>query len=141
MGTERRCVELTAVYDDGTVERWDGQDLGGCLAPLRVYDKAKTHTEMTEDGEPYDRAETVLPTITKPLRKVTVVRGPYVGPDMDSGACIVEPPDAKSLEGHYHDLAEIIPDGVEDGQFHAVHERPMYDFRITVEAVPVEDKR
>lgn len=51
------------------------------------------------------------------------------------------PPDAKSLEGHYHDLAEIIPDGVEDGQFHAVHERPMYDFRITVEAVPVEDKR
>jgi hypothetical protein len=107
-----KCVELMAVYDDGTVERWE--------AP---------NGYLTFVGEPGSACSQPT-TTTKPLRRVTVVRGRH---DTHEADCIVDDGD-----GVY--LSDLLPSGPARGEIllSGAYRGDDCDFRITVEATPVE---
>jgi hypothetical protein len=115
-----KCVEVIRVYDTGVVNRWEGADAERASSELAGGMIAGTTPSPT--------------TTTKPLRKVTVVRGSYLGPDFDSAAYIA------AEEGGTIGLPDVVPDDVPDQQFVSREDRRPWAWRITVEAVPVEGK-
>jgi hypothetical protein len=115
-----KCIELVAVMSDGTVFRWEGHDafILGAQMPLPCEQKAIGMITPPE------------PTTTKPLRKVTEVRGRH---DTHEADCIVDDGD-----GVY--LSDLLPSGPARGEIllSGAYRGDDCDFRITVEATPVE---
>ena len=124
--TERRCVELTAVYDDGTVERWTGEHL------VAISDSGRWSEDFVAGDGAKRGAPTVEPMRTKPLRRVTVVRGTWSADGLSSDAILG--PGNEPYGGFC--LCDLLPRGV---MGHIIGEEPEHDWRFTVEAVPVED--
>jgi hypothetical protein len=127
-----RCVELTAVYDDGTVERWEGEPQGPQpwnRGPAQsVLDKYESQHEeysgFKADGS--CRVPWPASTVTRPARRVTVVRG-YPSPTGER-IKMADRPDLTLGE-----MWPMPPLAMFDAD-------EWYDLRITVEAVPVEVK-
>jgi len=123
--SDRKCIELTAVYDDGIIARWEGDDA--------EYMETEASSVMAYSAGPWRQ-----PTTTRPLRKVTTVRGIVFDP-CDGGANHIRPiPEDDDLREVSFD--GIIPPGADIAQGGAVHWGPLCDFRITVEGVPVEEE-
>lgn len=135
-----RCVELTAVYDDGTVERWEGEPQGPAKwqrGPAQsVLDKYESQHEeysgFKADGS--CRVPWPASTVTRPARKVTVVRGYHY---RDGECDYISHPD--ECEGPGTPVEEWLPDVAKAGRDHSDPcEGPLGTFRVTVEFVPDE---
>ena len=127
--TNRKCVELTAVFNDGTVERWDG-------------DKA-TRVWSGCDWSWLDQGE--KPTVTHPLRRITTgasVVGRSIECDegerddvyfMDSSGYPIE------FVGHVPaGIIPVKPSGRLNHDWFGTS--GPWCWRVVVEVVPVEDK-
>jgi hypothetical protein len=112
-----KCVELMAVYDDGTVERWE--------AP---------NGYLTFVGEPGSACYQPT-TTTKPLRRVTTVRASAHTEDNGVALGDADNPGWSILRAG----AELFPEEVRHPAGDMEFGGPLCDFRITVEAVPVEE--
>jgi hypothetical protein len=112
-----KCVELTAVYDDGTVERWETPN--GYLPFV---------------GEPGTACYQPT-TTTKPLRKVTVMEGSHY---TDYEGQVIESAD---ILGGNMDLSALLPNEIVarpvEGNVDGTNGLRCR-LRITVEAVPAE---
>jgi hypothetical protein len=124
-----KCVELVAVYDDGTVAR-----LGQGATEVLLRDLVVRMSGVTPVPDSMFKvwAEDLNEGVTKPLRRVTVVAG-WVNYDDnviraggdDIGPADLLLPEEVEGRGSYDDTADFA--------------EQWYDFRITVEAVPVEE--
>ena len=110
-----KAVEVTVVYDDGTVERWTG---------------------ASADAQADCLAEGYGPTITKPLRKVTEVEGQFTNADSDG----LRIGGDGSLRGS-KTLDKLLPEEVDRSCVREGQEGRRFRFRIVVEAVPVEEAK
>jgi hypothetical protein len=130
-----KCVELVAVYDDGTVKRWTGRDLDSSS-------RLDTIVEWPDVDRPLNVSDGVVvrPTITHPLRKVTNVRGK---PLREAGRDVLVPVDrgvvTTTTPGPPYELTDLLPDGA---AYTRRSDSPafgkVFDFRITVEAEKVD---
>jgi hypothetical protein len=126
--SNRKCVELTAVFNDGTVERWEGVKAGCVWSAC--------------DWSWLDKTE--KPTITHPLRKVTTgtsVVKRYV--ECDEGErddVYFLASDGESIEFVEHLPPSIIP-VKPDGRLNQdwLSMSGPWCWRVVVEVVPVED--
>ena len=129
---DRKCVEVVRVSEDGTVERWEGED----AARVSIL-----HLDLPEEtGRPgFVRLRNALPSTTRPLRKVTVVRG-RERLDVE-GNDIIERDDDGRFRDSYS-VGDLLPRGIALEGMPDVFERlgPLCDFRVTVEAVQVKEE-
>ena len=128
--TQRRCVELTAVYDDGQVERWEGDAADNVIEEFYSGVDCTLYNRCCTLEEENDVKATVVPTtIIKPLRRVTEIDADYLTGDRHD-------PDGFFYLGEpWANMDQrFVPDEV-CGTPGVIRR-----FRIVVEAVPVESK-
>ena len=112
-----RCVEFSAVFDDGTVQRWEG--------PV---------AEQVWCGLDWSWLDTFeKPTITAPMRKVTKTRG-FLG---TSVPCDITVTKDKPLPFEWCTIQSCVP---REAMTPPDSERRICDYRITVEAIPAVPK-
>ncbi len=112
-----KCIELVAVYDDGRVERWD-----------------ERLSEFIEQTIPFGSEFNGI--TTQPLRQVTEVRGRYYRASRDGDPARIE--DDRGVV--VVTLPSLLPQIVMFDDAPRCDIGPLCDFRITVEAIPVEVK-
>lgn len=126
---DRKCVEFQAVFDDGTVERWEG------VKATRVWSAC--------DWSWLDKAEE--PTITRPLRRITTgVSEISRSVECDEGErddVYFVDSDGYPIEFAEHVPASIIPvkpDGRLNQDWFGTS--GPWCWRVVVEAIPVRSK-
>lgn len=125
--SERKCVELTAVYDDGTVVRLCRDTVDSLLQALMV---SASSVSPVPDCVFLVWAQDAGGSVSRPLRRVTVVRGYH---DTHETDCILVDDDAVYL-------SDLLPAGPARGEIllSGNYRGDECDFRIVVEAVPVK---
>lgn len=123
---ERRCVELTAVFNDGSVVRRRNDDPR--LERMTGDGIAELWDEMSDHAGEVGWPDSVECITTKPLRKTITLRGWY---EPEDGAVAWDAYDGV----HSQLITNAVPDSVDtSGRYDNLK---YYDFRVTVEAVLV----
>ena len=121
-----RCIELTAVYDDGTVERWEGDAADRAMSEFESGATCTVEEMCCTRSEIASVEANIKPqAVTHPARKVTALRGHPSA----NGYCIARADGG----GKAVDLPDLLP-APPLAMFDSGME---FDFRITVESVPV----